>query len=67
MQQNEFNQLMNRMDRWEEKHDEHVRESRNVHTDLATLKAEMRLFKWIGGGLGVGVISLGVELVIRLT
>lgn len=57
-----YEMLMGRLDRLEEKMDARI--SNGV--EIAVLKAEMRLIKFVAGGLGIALLTLVAEAAWRI-
>ena len=56
-----YDAIISRLDRMEEKMDRHIAESAPIHAELAVLKAEMRLIKFVAGGLGLALAGIVAE------
>ena len=61
-----YEALIARLDRIEAKMDSHVEAASPVHAEIAVLKAELRLIKFLAGGLGIAFLTLIAEAAWRL-
>ena len=57
-----YEQLISRLDRLEEKMDQRIANG----IEIAVLKAEMRLIKYVAGGLGIALLTLIAEAAWRI-
>ena len=58
--------VMERLGRIESKLDAHIEAASPVHAEIAVLKAELRLIKFLAGGLGIAFLTLIAEAAWRL-
>ena len=61
-----YDAMLARLDRIEAKLDAHIEAASPVHAELAVLRAEMRLIKFVAGGLGIALLTLAAEAAWRL-
>ena len=61
-----YEALIARLDRIERKMDDHIDEASPTRAEIAVLRAEMRLIKFIAGGLGIAFLTLVAEAGWRL-
>ena len=66
MTQNEVEMIISRLDRIEEKLDNHIEESASVHSRLAVAESELRFFKFVAAGFGTALILLTAETLWKL-
>ena len=53
--------ILDRLARIEEKQDQHIAESAPIQAQIAVLQAEMRLIKFVAGGLALALMAILAE------
>lgn len=66
MTDREYDGIISRLDRIEEKMDGHIEDAGPIRSEVQVLKAEMRLIKFVAGGMGLALLTLLAETLWKL-